>query len=267
VVLPGIVRTVGIVVGRLDYGNTSRILTFVTPDCGRVGALLKGARRPAGRPGLGGGLDLLSENEILFYERRAGLAILAEWSEVRCSGEIGRDAVRFAAAECCAEYVRECSIEGQAEPGLYRLLSEGLECVARAERLVPPALSVALGALECVGLAPRAGACVECGSAAEVWRRGRSGLLSGRAGGLLCPDCAGAAEPDVPALCPEAVALFGVLARMVPAAAARLRPSRRAELDLLRAVEHYARWRLERRMWGLTGLAALIARLEAAGCV
>ena len=97
--MPGPVKTAGIVVGRLDFGNTSRILTFLTPDRGRVGALLKGARRPRGRPGLGGGLDLLSENEILLYERRSGLAVLAEWAELTTSAELGRDAVRLAAAE------------------------------------------------------------------------------------------------------------------------------------------------------------------------
>ncbi len=264
--MPGPTKTTGIVLGRYDYGNTSRIFTFLTPDHGRVGALAKGARRARGRPGLGGGLDLLSENEILYYPRRSGLAVLAEWAEVSGVPELGRDPVRFAAAEACAEFARECSAEEQADPELYRLLLEGRDLAARAERLVPSALSVVLGMLSTAGFRPRTENCAACGE--ELPERAVRCTLSAAEGGIVCRRCA-AREPDTGSavrLSAESAALLGALVRLKPAAAARLRPSRRAERELLRAVEFYAAWRLERRMRGLSGLSAIIAGLEAVGC-
>ncbi|MHC4916144.1 MAG: DNA repair protein RecO [Planctomycetota bacterium] len=263
-----LVRTRAIVLARYDWGNTSRVFTFLTPEGGRLAALLKGARRPKGRPGLGGGLDLLSENEILYYQRRTGLSVLAEWSEITSSAALGRDAVRFAAAEVCAEFARECTAEGQAEPEIYELLSEGVRLAAGAERLVPLAVSVALGMLAAAGLGPPPDRCAACGAPSAEPGRPVGRVLSASQGGLLCGRCARAArsEGEGVELSGESAALFGALLRMGPAAAARLRPSRRAENQLLRAVEHFASWRLERRMKGLSGLGAIIAGLETVGC-
>ncbi len=85
---------------------------------------------------------------------------------------------------------------------------------------------------------------------------------------MLCGACgrAAGADGDGIVLSAESTALFGALLRMEPAAAARLRPSRKAEDELLRGVEYYASWRLERRMKGLSGLRAIIAGLETVGC-
>ena len=179
--MPGPLKTTGIVLARWDFGNTSRVLTFLTPDRGRLGVLAKGARRPKGGAGLGGGLDLLSENEILYYERRAGMAILAEWSELdepgRCA-PLRRNAVRFAAAELLAELGRECSQEGEGQPELYALLAEGTGLAAGAERLVPATLAVALRMLSAAGFRPVAERCAACGRkpAGGVWiPRGSNG--------------------------------------------------------------------------------------------
>ena len=48
--MSGPLKTHGIVLARWDFGNTSRVLTFLTPDRGRLGVLAKGARRPKGVP-------------------------------------------------------------------------------------------------------------------------------------------------------------------------------------------------------------------------
>jgi DNA repair protein RecO (recombination protein O) len=271
--LSQLVKTRGLVLARLDFGNTSRIFTFLTPGRGRVSALAKGARRPRGGAGLGGGLDLLSENEILYYERRAGMAILAEWSELdepgRCA-PLRRNAVRFAAAELLAELGRECSQEGEGQPELYALLAEGTGLAAGAERLVPATLAVALGMLSAAGFRPVAERCAACGRkpAGGVWKT--RAFLSAEEGGVVCGPCAargaeGAADRGA-WLSVEAGALLGALLRLKPAAAARLRPSRKAERELLGAFDRFASWKLERRLRGVRGLSEVIAGLEAAGC-
>jgi DNA repair protein RecO (recombination protein O) len=281
--MPGPLNTLGIVLARWDFGNTSRILTFLTPDRGRLGVLAKGARRPKGGAGLGGGLDLLSESEILCYERRGGgLAVLAEWSELSSpAAELGGDSVRFAAAEVLVEYARECSSEGEESAELYRLLATGTRLALRAERLVPVALAVSLAMLSAAGFRPATEACAGCGRRpAEGGSRGPA-TLSAAQGGMLCERCAAAAEERSAAasrrrrpgggrelirLSGEAAALLGALLRLSPEAGTRLRPSRRAERELLGAVESYGSWRLERQMRTLTALGTMVSRLEAVEC-
>ncbi len=266
--MSGIVKTRGIVLSRYDWGNTSRICSFLTPNRGRVSALLKGARRVKGRPGLGGGLDLLSENEILYYQRRTGLALLAEWSEMETAVGLGEDPVRFAAAEACAELARECSVEEQGDPVLYDLLIDAVSLAGSAERLVPLTLSFALGALGAAGLGPMVEGCAACGAEKHEGQRHQRSVLSGGEGGLVCAGCASGLrhEGEAPKLSGEGVALLRALVRLELGAASRLRPSRRAETELLRAVSYYSSWRLEHRIRGLLTLASIIAGLEAVGC-
>lgn len=281
--MSGPFKTRGIVLGRWDFGNTSRVISFLTPERGRLSVLYKGARRTKGVAGLGGGLDLLSENEILGYERRgSSLALLAEWSELSDSlAGLGADPVRFAAASVLAEYARECSSEGEESGEVYRLLADGTVRAASTGRLIPAALSAALAMLSAAGFRPEVECCAACGAAPSGGAWKGPATLSAAHGGLLCAGCAKDAEaeaevgrargrmgavPGLVRLSGEAVALLGALVRLSPEAGARLRPSRRAERELLGAVESYASWRLERKMRTLTALGEIISRLEAVGC-
>jgi len=282
VAMPGPVKTSGIVLARWDFGNTSRILALLTADRGQVSVLHKGARRAKGGAGLGGGLDLLSENEILYYERRGGgLAVLAEWSELADPATgLAAHPVRFAAAEVLLEYARACSSEGEASPEAYRLLADGTRLLTGAERLIPAALALALAMLSAAGFRPAVDACAACGQKPPGGAWKGPATLCAEQGGLLCTPCAAAAERrraqdrrgrsrlfrGTVRLSGEACALLGALVRLAPEAAARLRPSRRAEHELLRAVESYGSWRLEHRMRALTALGLIINRLEAVGC-
>lgn len=67
------VRTKAIVLRRTDYGEADRILTVITPQ-GQISMLAKGARRQ--RSKLAGGVELLSENDLAYIERRGSLKTL-----------------------------------------------------------------------------------------------------------------------------------------------------------------------------------------------
>ncbi len=56
------VRVQAIVLRRHSYGEADRIITLLTPELGKVAAIVKGARRLQSK--LAGGIELLSENEL-----------------------------------------------------------------------------------------------------------------------------------------------------------------------------------------------------------
>lgn len=60
-----------IVLRRVDYGEYDRIITFLTRKNGKVGAMVKGVRKPKSR--LAGGIELFSVSDIVFLKGRGEL--------------------------------------------------------------------------------------------------------------------------------------------------------------------------------------------------
>jgi DNA repair protein RecO (recombination protein O) len=64
-------RTRGIVLRRVNYGEADRIITFLTPDYGLVGAMVKGVRKQGSK--LAGGIELFSESDLTFVKGKGDL--------------------------------------------------------------------------------------------------------------------------------------------------------------------------------------------------
>lgn len=67
--------TVGIVIRRTNYSEYDRIVTFITP-LGQKTALAKGVRKLKSK--MAGGIELLSESELVFRYGKGELAILTQ---------------------------------------------------------------------------------------------------------------------------------------------------------------------------------------------
>ncbi|GAJ11315.1 unnamed protein product, partial [marine sediment metagenome] len=59
-------KTQGIVLGSIDWHETSKIVTFYTKDFGKIRGVAKGARRKKSKFSP---LEILSRHTIVFYER------------------------------------------------------------------------------------------------------------------------------------------------------------------------------------------------------
>jgi DNA repair protein RecO (recombination protein O) len=57
-------NTKGIVLARTNYGEADRIITFLTPDHGKLKGFVKGVRRPKSK--LAGGIELFSVSDLSF---------------------------------------------------------------------------------------------------------------------------------------------------------------------------------------------------------
>lgn len=64
----------GIVLARIDYGEADRIITFLTPDYGKVRVMAKGVRRQKSK--LAGGIELFSISDIVWIEGKRDLHTL-----------------------------------------------------------------------------------------------------------------------------------------------------------------------------------------------
>jgi len=117
------VNTQGIVLSRTNYGEADRILTFLTPEYGKVSAIAKGVRKQKSK--LAGGIELFSISDISYIIGRKEISTLISTRLVKHYGTIVKDLDRTAAAYEFLKLVNK-NTEDQPEPAYFDLLAQSL---------------------------------------------------------------------------------------------------------------------------------------------
>lgn len=125
---PGPLTCAAVVLRRSDFRESSRIVTCLTRDHGRITGLAKGAHR-ADSPFLGR-LDFLNEVEVTFSADRGGLRLLTR-AALRNERRALREPLRFLAASHLAQLCEWAIPEQRGEPELFDLLVGGLSLLER----------------------------------------------------------------------------------------------------------------------------------------
>jgi DNA repair protein RecO (recombination protein O) len=232
----GSLKTEGIVLRSLRYGEADRILHLYTPYRGRVSAIAKGVRRARSR--FGGRLEPFFRLDLVLYEGRSELLTVTSAETVAAHPRLREDAGALDGAARACEAVARVFDEGDPHAGVYHLLANELALLdgepARAGR--SNALAFRLKLLLAAGFAPHLASCASCGE------RDHLVGFSGAAGGVVCAAC----EASAFALDQEAVDfLVAALGRpLAEAPEAGPRALAQAERAILETLEHHAHVRL-----------------------
>lgn len=81
-------RTQAIILNRTDYGEADRIISFLTPDHGKLRAIAKGVRKSKSK--LAGGLELFSVSDISFIPAKREVGTVVSTRLIKHYGEIVR---------------------------------------------------------------------------------------------------------------------------------------------------------------------------------
>lgn len=168
------------------FGNTSRIVVWLSKTHGKLATLVKGSQRD--RSGFLGQYDLFYTCEILFYAReQRNLHILKECFPLATRRAFRADWRACAAASYAAGALDRAMPIGPAPAGLHALLSDTLDHLAA--RTPGPAFlpRFELRLLEELGLAPGWDACSKC--RADL-RGGAAARLDVAHGAVRCEACA-----------------------------------------------------------------------------
>ena len=182
-----------VVLRRRDFRESSRIVTCLTRDHGKVTSLAKGAHRPDSP--LLGRIDFLNELEVTLSPDRGGLRLLLRAKLTRERRAL-RHPRRFLASGHVAWLVDVASQEGTPEPAMFDLLVGGLNLLERCPLGAVPqvVLGLELRHLDALGALPDLDHCAECGTPlAETAYRQADTL------GLACRRHAGLPRQAVPA--------------------------------------------------------------------
>jgi DNA repair protein RecO (recombination protein O) len=232
----GSLKTEGIVLRSLRYGEADRILHLYTPDRGRVSAIAKGVRKTRSR--FGGRLEPFFRLDLVLYEGRSDLLTVTSVETLAAHPRLREDARALDGAARACEAVARVFDDGDPHAGVYHLLANELALLdgdpARAGR--SNALAFRLKLLLAAGFAPHLASCASCGEQEHLIG------FSGAAGGVVC----GACEASAFALDQEAVD-FLVTALGMPLAEvpdAEPRALAQAERAILETLEHHGHVRL-----------------------
>jgi DNA repair protein RecO (recombination protein O) len=188
------VKTPAVVLRSIRLGEADRVLHLYTLDRGRVGAVAKGIRKTSSR--FGARLEPLSQVDLMLHQG-SGELLTVTGVELTCSHRLTReDGYRLNVGLIGAEAMLRLFSEQEGNPKAFEALTKFLDALDVAEpgRASRPAfdplvLAFQLKLLWLAGYLPHLGSCAECGSPAPF------AGYSARAGGVVCPACAGHALP------------------------------------------------------------------------
>lgn len=247
-------KTEGIVLRSIRYGEADRILHMYTSDHGRIGAIAKGARRARSR--FGARLEPFMEVKLVLHEGRGDLYTVTGVDTVNARPALRDSALALDAAARACDAVARLFETDDPHPEVYALLGNELTLLAEQTKaggggpvavtaaqagstpaaIAANALAFRLKLLLAAGIVPQLGSCANCGE------REHLNGFSAAAGGVVCSSCESAAF----ALDEEAYT-FLVTALGRPLAAAPLaspRALQAAERAIRETAEHHAQVRL-----------------------
>lgn len=157
-----LITTHALCLRKIDFSESSQILTLLTDKLGTAGTIAKGAKRE--KSSTGGPLDLMCLYQVVLYDRtkRGTLSILAQAELVDFFPELRSHYASFEAAENLREILLAMDVPPQDGPSLLLLAVKCLRDLGRgrdAEVLARCAWSM----LRALGIEPEVTRCVASG--------------------------------------------------------------------------------------------------------
>jgi len=178
-------KATAIVLRVVEFSESSSVVTLMTREFGKIGALAKGARRLKGP--FESALDLLAVCRIVFWPKSsAALDLVTEAKLERRFRPPRGDLRSLYAGYYVAELLRELTDEHDPQPPLFDLATGTLAALAEGADPIRYTLRFELMTLDILGHLPSFERCVGCGRAVAGGRRVAFGPLDG---GVLCPGC------------------------------------------------------------------------------
>ncbi len=183
-----------LVVRTVEFGEADVIVTLVTESVGKIGAIVRGARRGSRR--VGGSLEPVHTLHALLEDRGGDLATLKEARVVRARTRATSNLESLEAAGVALRWARHAFPPRHPEPEGWRVLVELLDALESGD--VPPQQALAragLAMLAALGFALDLERCVVCGRECPA---SKVACVDPARGGLVCQACGGARTVILP---------------------------------------------------------------------
>jgi DNA repair protein RecO (recombination protein O) len=240
------------VLGTNELGEADLLVTLLAENAGQVRGVAASARRSRRR--FGGALEPLTRVRARWVEKEGReLARIASLDLVRSYAAMQSDPAKLAACAVLAELARATTREGQADPGVFRLLGAVLEALERGTDPWVVVRYFEYWLLRLLGVLGDLGSCSRCGRPLA-----RNAAWVSSHGQLRCSRCSREGGGTVRKLTAGAWSFLDAARRLPPAATdphrGAARPGGCLEALLRGALEAFAerRFRTYRHLEAMT---------------
>lgn len=238
-----ILKTEAIALRVVPVSNTSSVVTWLTPDWGRLSTMIKGGQRPKSR--FLGQYDLFYTCELLFYGREhRDLHIASECCPLKMRPGLRTNWRAAAMASYFADLAGRIGPVHAAHTDTWGLLDDALDDLDAHGAAAAHAFWLEMKLLESMGFAPRLQSCLHCGRGLEPGRD--NAWFAHERGGLICGNCLDSCRETPARLAPDIFAALRGLQRArhsSGARAARCLPRQTKEIEGL--LGQFLTWHFE----------------------
>lgn len=234
-------HTRGIVLHVTDHSEADKIVTFFSPDLGRVAGIAKGAKRSQKR--FVNKLEEFSVLQILYRPARSdGLLLLSEADLENAHLPLRIHYDRYVVAVHAAELVLRFTREHDPDPDIFALLAWALQALTEGRDPLAVAVYFQLRLLGVAGYEPLLDRCGFCGTA--VANGDRYALHAGR-GALVCARCQEMQNGAILTLSVQTLKFLHHAQHADLINLARLRLSRHCAMEALNILHRYSQHLLQ----------------------
>ena len=253
-------KTEAIVIRTYPLRDTHKIITFYTPDFGRVKAVAYGVKSPKSK--LSGRLELLNHGMLMFNHREnRDLQSLSGFELIEGFDGIRDDFARITYGCYLAELVDAIAAEGDANPEIFHLLQNTYHLLADIEDVAMLARVFEIKFLDLAGYAPQLSQCANCGSnvtGSDTKTQGTPVMLfSVRHGGMLCNNCQHR-DTSAYSITPGSCELLKTLRKSELEKINRIRASTRNHRELKLILSSFIRYHTERNLKSLRFIESVL---------
>ena len=174
-----------IVLGRLDYSESSQVIVLYARRYGKVRAIAKGIKRST-RKRFAPGIDLLEIGQVSLVvkdERSSALATLTEWKQTLMLGQLRMSLFRLFGAQYLAEVTTHLTEDWDPHESIFVALRAALIALADGGKELRCVVHYQYQLLDAIGSLPRFDHCQSCGRAVALTH------FSSFEGGMICRNC------------------------------------------------------------------------------
>jgi DNA repair protein RecO (recombination protein O) len=184
-----IVKTEAIVLKKLNFRDTSRIVNLLTKDFGRLSIIAKGARDPKSR--FGPILDTFNHLQIVIYRKEGrDLHLLSQCDLLTRFAGLTGDLDRLAAAMSVLDLVSATSQYGEENRALFGVVMESFRAIDAGNDPQTVLLYFQSRLLCLLGFQPDLSCCTVCKMPVDPTAGGtKQSIFRLTADGILCPNC------------------------------------------------------------------------------
>ncbi len=180
-----LIRDQAVVLGRLDYSETSQVIVLLTREHGKVRAIAKGIKRST-KQRFAAAIDLLEIGSVVLsarQDRPVALANVTEWKQTRSLSGLRETLSRIHASQYAAEVTTALTEDWDPHEALYDAFLNALATLADTDDPLVATTRYQRRLLEEIGSWPRFDACMSCGRVEELTH------FSSLEGGMICRHC------------------------------------------------------------------------------